>query len=400
MTEIINSFYRNAFGEDEEKALLECISYYRKNKQDPPYDGFFQKKYEKAFSSKIGDGFTIAVNTGSSACYLAILSLELPKGSTILLSPVTDTSSLISIIMAGLKPVIVDTKFDSYNASLEEFMNAYSSDVSAIYLVHTYGVSADVINVANFCKNKNIRLIEDCSQSPFGYVYLNGKKKYLGSFGDVAAISTMYRKTMHTSSSGGIFYSKNYSIYKKAIEYSDRGRPKWNKNYNPREPGEVTRLGLNLNTSEFACSIGYASLKRIDNAIEQRTKLIERLCLGIKSKENYFKVMNFPEGSSPFLVPLIVNNQSGIEIRDILNNLTKYNIPHSYPYNCFVYDWTLTKENVRNTFFTRLARKGKKMIYSKNSIIVKSSTINLFLHEAYTNEFVDQMIESLLTFKK
>ena len=89
MTKISNSFHRNAFGEDEEKALLECISYYRKKNQDPPYDGFFQKKYEKAFSNKIGDGFTIAVNTGSSACYLAILSLELPKGSTILNSEST-----------------------------------------------------------------------------------------------------------------------------------------------------------------------------------------------------------------------------------------------------------------------------------------------------------------------
>ena len=396
MEAILKPNFRKAFGKCEEKALLECIQYYRNRDEDPPYDGYFQKKYQSSYSEKMGGGYSIAINTGSSACYLAILSLELDKGSKVLLSPVTDTSSLISIIMAGLKPVIVDTKSDSYNASLNEFMEAYSDDVSAIYLVHTYGSPADIVSISDFCKRKKIKLIEDCSQSPFAYVNINGDKKFVGSFGDVAATSTMYRKTLQTSSSGGIFYTKNYNLYKVALEYSDRGRPKWDSKFNPREPGNVSRIGLNLNTSEFSCSIGLASLARVDEAIETRTKLISYLYKGIKGKQNIFKGMDFPIGSSPFLVPIIINLEYKREIKNFLYQLKKYEIPHSYPYNCFVYDWEITKSHIKDTFFQRLIRKGKRNIYSNNAEIVKSSTINIFLHEGYTEEYVDYIVRSLV----
>ena len=187
---------RKAFGEAEILGIKECIDYYQELETDPPYDGFFQKRFEKCFTNKMGGGYSIAVSSGSSACYLAIKSLELPKGSTVLMSPVTDTSSLCSIILAGLRPVIVDTTKGSYNSSLNEFEQAYSEDVSAIYIVHCYGVPADILNVQNFCKKKKIKLIEDCSQSPFAYVSTVNGRRYVGSFGDTAAFSTMYRKNV------------------------------------------------------------------------------------------------------------------------------------------------------------------------------------------------------------
>ena len=128
--------YRNAFGEAERSVIYELLDYYRNREEDPPYCGIYQQKFEQSFSSFMGGGFSIAVNSGSSATYVAIKALELPKGSTVLMSPVSDTSTLISILLAGLNPVIVDCAPFSYNSNLAYFKQAYSSDVSAIYLVH------------------------------------------------------------------------------------------------------------------------------------------------------------------------------------------------------------------------------------------------------------------------
>ena len=131
---------REAFGDNEISNIYKFVDYYRSKKADPPYDGKFQREYENNFSLKMGEeGFACAVSTGSSACFLAIQSLELPKNSRVLVSPVSDSSSLIGILLAGLKPILVDTQEESYNSGLKEFQEAYSSDVSAIYLVHTYG---------------------------------------------------------------------------------------------------------------------------------------------------------------------------------------------------------------------------------------------------------------------
>ena len=39
--------FREAFGQSEYESVIECINYYRDNKEDPPYDGIYQKKLEE-----------------------------------------------------------------------------------------------------------------------------------------------------------------------------------------------------------------------------------------------------------------------------------------------------------------------------------------------------------------
>ena len=100
MKKIVKPPNRYAFGKEEIEAIKECIQYYQNLETDPPYDGFYQKRFEDDFSKKMGGGFALAVSTGSSACFLAIKALELPKGSSVLMSPVTDTSTLSSILLS------------------------------------------------------------------------------------------------------------------------------------------------------------------------------------------------------------------------------------------------------------------------------------------------------------
>ena len=55
MEAILKANYRKAFGKYEEKALLDCIQYYKSHNEDPPYDGYFQKKYQSSYSEKMGE---------------------------------------------------------------------------------------------------------------------------------------------------------------------------------------------------------------------------------------------------------------------------------------------------------------------------------------------------------
>ena len=68
-------------------------------------------------------------------------------------------------------------------------------------------------------KNK-IYLLEDCSQAIGAKI--NGKM--VGTFGDVSAFSTMYRKNLAANSSGGMIFTKKYNTYKKILAYADRGK--------------------------------------------------------------------------------------------------------------------------------------------------------------------------------
>ena len=59
-------------------------------------------------------------------------------------------------------------------------------------------------------QKKKIKLLEDCSQSIGAEV--NGKK--IGTFGDISAFSTMYRKNLAANSSSGLVFTKKKFISK------------------------------------------------------------------------------------------------------------------------------------------------------------------------------------------
>ena len=385
--------FREAFGDDERNMVLQCIDYYGDRLEDPPYDGHFQRILEKEFANKLGGGFALAVSTGSAACYLAIKSLNLPANSTILMSPVSDTSSLSSIILAGHKPVIVDTLIDSYNSSAEQFEQAYSWDVSAIYLVHTYGKACEAEEIAKFCQRKGIQLIEDCSQAPFART---SHGSYVGTLGSVAAFSTMYRKTLQTSSCGGIIYTKSEGIYNESIEYSDRGRKKWSESYNPSNPGSCTKITHNFNASELNCAVGVASLKRIDSTINKRIAVSTQISSEIEKRLNdYLQPMKHDKNCSPFLLPIIMNNVALENKTQIVSHLKNKKVPFAPRYECFAYDWELTKYNLKDTTKRRIQRLGKKSIYCKNAMLLKASTFNLFLNERYTSSYAEFIVQTL-----
>ena len=100
------------------------------------------------------EGFARAVSTGTIACYLAVKSCKLPIGSEVIMSPVTDSSSLFAIIESDLKPVVADCKTDSYNICLDSIKRLYNEKTSAIYLVHAGGDPADVEEIYNFALEK------------------------------------------------------------------------------------------------------------------------------------------------------------------------------------------------------------------------------------------------------
>ena len=82
-----------AYGEEEIKAVEQCL-------RDGWLAGFgpraieFEKKIAKEFGKKYG----VFVNSGSSACLLALAALDLPKGCKIITPALTFSTTLAPII--------------------------------------------------------------------------------------------------------------------------------------------------------------------------------------------------------------------------------------------------------------------------------------------------------------
>src|SRR6185312_10445790 len=266
-----------AFGEDELRMVQECVAYYRERQVDPGYQGPFEKLYTDAFVDFMGGGYADAVATGTAALYVAIAALNLPKGSEVLVSPITDPGTLSAIILNGLKPRLCDSKPDSYNIGVDQVRERLGPNVSCILVVHAAGQAADVDKIVAEARPRGIKVLEDCSQSHGAKIF----GRPIGTFGDIAAFSTMYRKAHMTGPSGGILYSRNLDLFRNALAHADRGKPIWREDFSDRDPNGYLFPALNFNTDEISCAIGVASLARLEDTIMRRlsfvSNVVERL---------------------------------------------------------------------------------------------------------------------------
>ena len=118
-----------SYGEEEIKAVEESLRSGWLGGQGPR-SVEFEEKIAKRFGKKYG----IFVNSGSSACLLAIAALNLPKGSKIITPSCTFSTTLAPILQLGYKPIFVDVGLDDYVANIDQVVAAITPDVKAIEL--------------------------------------------------------------------------------------------------------------------------------------------------------------------------------------------------------------------------------------------------------------------------
>ena len=69
---------RNALGPNEIKSINKVISYYKKVKSDPAYEGIFEKIMQTIFKND-GGGYADACSSGTAAAFIAISALNLKE---------------------------------------------------------------------------------------------------------------------------------------------------------------------------------------------------------------------------------------------------------------------------------------------------------------------------------
>jgi len=372
--------FRCAFGDEEVKTLNQAIEYYRTNYQDPPYQGIFEKRFCEDFSKYMGGGYTDAVATGTASVFVALAALELPKGSEVIISPVTDSGPLNSIIMQGYKPVVADSKPGSYNMGVEQFLQRVSSDTSALIAVHLGGEPLEIDLIVKEAGKREIKVLEDCSQATGA----EWKGQKVGSFGDIAAFSTMYRKNLAAGASGGLVYTRNFDLYEKALAYADRGKQVLNNDINQNDPGNALFPALNFNTDELSCAIGISSLKRLPDTIKLRLNFISSLVKAINEKSMVCKSYNFHAGFSPFFLPIFVNTDkvSCTKIQ-FAKALKAEGINLNEHYGCVISDWKWAEKYLSDDFKT------------KNAIAMKNDSFNLFINENYGDNEVNDIVRAI-----
>jgi CDP-6-deoxy-D-xylo-4-hexulose-3-dehydrase len=152
-----------SYGQEEIDAVTQCL-------HDGWLAGFgpksieFEEKVAKTFGKKYG----VFVNSGSSACLLALASLQLPKGSQIVTPACTFSTTVAPIIQLGLDPVFCDVELTTYVPSISQILDVVNAETRVIMLPNLIGNKPDwkllkqsLINIGR----EDIILIEDSADT-------------------------------------------------------------------------------------------------------------------------------------------------------------------------------------------------------------------------------------------
>jgi perosamine synthetase len=376
---------RLALGQVERQMVQQVLDYYAERKIDPGYQGVYEKLYTDRFVEMMGGGYADAVATGTAALYVALAALALPKGSEVIVSPITDPGTLSAIVLNRLKPRLADSKPGSYNIGAEQFVERLTPNVSAAVIVHSIGFAADISQIVEAAHARSVKVVEDCSQSHFA----RHKMRPVGTFGDIAAFSTMYRKAHMTGPSGGLVYSRDLELFRNALVHADRGKPRWREDFDDRDPSTYLVPALNLHTDEISCAIGYASLSRLPITITNRLAFVSDFVARLTDRAEICRPCRFMPTASPFIYPVIVDTGaiacSKIEFAEAVRAEGIDLSPH---YRYVVAEWPFIRPYLADDFDTPNARD------------IRDRTFNLYLNENYTEQESRDAVKAIIKVEK
>jgi len=366
---------RMAMGSSEIAMVSEAIATYQREGIDPGYQGIYEKRYTDAFVDFLGGGYADAVSTGSASVYVAFAALGLPKESEVIVSPITDPGTLSAIIMNGLKPRLADSRPMDYNMGAEQFEARLTRNVSAVCVVHSAGQATEIDDIVAIAHQTGVKVVEDCSQAHGATL----KGRQIGTFGDIAAFSTMYRKNHITGGSGGVVFSREVDLFRMALAHADRGKPRWLPDFNDRDPSGYLFPAMNWNTDELSCAIGISSLKRLPATIHSRLAFVSELAALMAEMDTMFSLYPWTPCDSPFIVPVYVNiNDKSFTKIEVAEALRCEGIDLNPHYSYLVSDWKWIDPYLADDFDPTNARQAR------------DASFCLYLNENYgENEALD-----------
>jgi len=372
---------RLALGDGEVKMIEEAIAFYRGQGLDPSYQGHFEKHYTDAFVAMMGGGYADAVATGTSALFVGIAALDLSPGSEVLVSPITDPGSVSAIILNGHRPRLMDSLPGKYNVGLEQFLARVTPETRAALVVHSIGQPCESDRIAAAARERGIKILEDCSQS-------HGAKiggRLIGTFGDLAAFSTMYRKAHITGAAGGLVYSRDLDVFRRALAHADRGKPRWQDGFDDRNPNTFLFPALNHHTDEISCAVGLASLSRLHDTIVRRLAFVAELSARLLDDATVCRPYGYSPSDSPFVSPVVVDvGRITCSKLDFARAVQAEGIGLNPHYQYLVADWPWLRRYLSDAFDTPNARAAR------------DATFCLYLNENYGDREVDDIVKAIV----
>jgi dTDP-4-amino-4,6-dideoxygalactose transaminase len=186
------------------------------------------------------------------AMVLALKSFNLEEGSEVIIPSNTYIATILAVLQANLKPVLVEPDINTYNLNPALIEEKITPKTKVILPVHLYGKVCAMDEITGIANKHGLKVLEDCAQA-HGASY---KNKKAGAFGDYGAFSFYPTKNLGALGDAGGITSNN-----KAYDQSVRTLRNYGSNI--KYYNEV--VGYNSRLDELQAALLLVKLKKLDD---------------------------------------------------------------------------------------------------------------------------------------
>jgi aminotransferase in exopolysaccharide biosynthesis len=246
--------------------------------------GSYISKFEAGVSLYTGAKYSVACVNGTSALYISLLVTGVKPGDEVIVPSLTFVAPVNAILYCGASPVFMDSdeyyNLDIYktidfilnethlkdkNGSPACYNRKTGKHISAIIPVHVFGNAVLLDKLVQVCRENNIKIIEDASES-LGTYYTGGSfaGKHTGTIGDIGCLSFNGNKII-TTGGGGMILTDNKEYAAKAKYLTTQAKDDEIKYIH-------NEMGFNFRLTNIPAAIGLAQLEMLPGFLEAKKR--------------------------------------------------------------------------------------------------------------------------------
>jgi len=285
--------------------------------------GDLVKEFEKKWSEWQGCKYSVFVNSGSSANFLAVYAMS-PHGRDRWVSQACTWATTVSpIMMSGNTLQLCDVDIPSLAPNLDSLnLVIQTTKPTHLFLANLLGFSAISDDLLQMCDENDITLLEDCCES-HGATF---KGEKIGNFGKISTFSFYYGHHM-TTIEGGMCCTDDEEFYERLLLLRSHGLHRElpedsKKKYEDQivDPNFTFMIpGFNMRSTELNAMLGIMQLENLDAHNQTRRNNFNTFACGLDS-DQFFCDFDL-EGNSSFCFPVITKNKTSRELREKLDRM-------------------------------------------------------------------------------
>ena len=297
---------------------------------------------ERQVAGLYGKKLGLMCNSGSSALYLALELLDLPKGAEVITSPLTFSTDIGPIVRGGWVPVFVDVERDTFNADASKIEELVTDKTRAILLPNLAGNAPDWDAVREVADRHNLFVIED-SCDCIGTT-LRGTKT--GSRSDITVTSFAMSHIITCAGNGGMVCVDDEAVRDKGLMLR-----RWGRRSEPHlfgsekaRTGRVFREDLdgvpydndfifdvlpwNFEPSELGAAFGLVQLGKLEANYKRRAQILDAFNGAFGAYPTLFRLPRQLEGfhTAWLCYPVTVREDAGFTRSDLQESLENADI--------------------------------------------------------------------------